>query len=348
MTEHKKPHGCVVALQKLFSGCLALIATGFLIIIIFFLATKVKIEGMSLLIVSVCGLFLLRYLWKKVVRKNSSNKDAFKNIFFNILQTIAVIVLFSIVLTILAKNAGYNFEDDTTVVEEETKKTEIITKTEGDKTIEYIVNRLSWKDFDGDRYRMDFKIAKQDVPKSKKNRRSYRITNNFKWGNFYKHMANHDAPLLEHLYTSFSKIQKDKKLNRRKFAEFIITSVQNIQYNYIKINACTGNEDYPCVGNVRLGVFAPVEFGANLSGDCDSRTVLLFVLLSKFNYDVAILNSNEYKHSVLGISLPARGKHKIYNRKKYYFVETTATGYPIGHLPKDMSSLRYWDFVLVN
>ena len=137
-------------------------------------------------------------------------------------------------------------------------------------------------------------------------------------------------------------------MNRRKFAEFIITSIQSIQYNYIKTKPCNGTEDYPCVGNVRLGIFAPVEFSANLTGDCDSRTVLLFVLLDKFNYDVAILNSDKYLHSVLGISLPARGKYKTYNRKKYYFVETTAKGCPIGYLPKDMSSLRYWDFVLVN
>ena len=348
MTEDKKPHGCIVAIQKLFSGCLALFATGFLAIILFFLATEVKIEGMSLLVVSVCGLFVLRYLWKKVMRKSLSNKDAFKNILFNILRTIAVIVLFSIIMAILMKNAGYEIEEENTVVKKDTDKTEVITTTEGEKRIRYIVNKLSWNDFDGDRYRMNFKIAENNIQKSKKNRDAYQYTRNFTWGNFYKHMANHDAPLLEHLYTSFSKIQKEKKMNRRKFAEFIITSIQNIQYNYIKSTPCTGNEDYPCVGNVRLGIFAPVEFGANLTGDCDSRTVLLFVLLSRFKYDVAILNSDEYKHSVLGISLPARGKYKTYNRKKYYFVETTAKGCPIGYLPKNVSSLRYWDFVLVN
>lgn len=348
MTEHKKPHGCVTAIQRLFSGILALIATGFLGIVLFFLAIEVKIEGMSLLVVAVSGFFVLRYLWKKVGKKNASNTDAFKNLFFNLLRTLAVIILFSVIMAILAKNAGYYTMDEDEVVKEETDKTEVITTTEGDKTIQYIINKLRWRDFDGDRYRMNFKIAKNSVQKSKKNRESYKYTRNFTWGNFYKHMANHDAPLLEHLYTSFSKTQKEKKMSRRKFAEFIITSVQNIRYNYIKSTPCTGNEDYPCVGNIRMGIFAPAEFGANLTGDCDSRTVLLFVLLSRFNYDVAILNSDEYKHSVLGISVPARGKYKTYNRKKYYFVETTAKGCPIGYLPKDVSSLRYWDFVLVN
>lgn len=348
MTQNKKPHGCIVAIQKLFSGCLALIATGFLILVLVFLATEVKIEGMSLLVIAVCAFFILRYLWKKVVEKNQSNADAFKSILYNLLRTVGIIILFTVIMAILMKNAGYVIEEDPIVEKEETQKTEIITTTEGDKTVEYVVNKIYWRDFDGDRHRMNFKVDKDNIPKSKKNRLSYRVTNNFKWGEFYKHLANHDAALLDQLYASFSKIQKEKKMNRRKFAEFIITSIQSIEYNYIKTKPCNGTEDYPCVGNVRLGIFAPVEFSANLKGDCDSRTVLLFVLLSKFNYDVAILNSDKYLHSVLGISLPARGKYKTYNRKKYYFVETTAKGCPIGYLPKDMSSLRYWDFVLVN
>lgn len=346
MTEQKKPHGCVVAFQRFFSGCLAVFASGFILIILIFLGSEVKIEGISLLVVAVSGFFVLRYLWKKVTRKSVSNKDAFKNVFFDLLRTIAVFALFSVIMTILMKNAGY--EEEITVTDDESSKTEIITTTEGDEVIRYIINKQNWKDFDGDWYRMDFKIAENNVQKSKVNREGYKYTRDLAWGKFYKHMADHDKPLLEHLYTSFSKIQQDKKMGRKKFAEFIITSIQNIQYNYIKSTKCDGNEDYPCVGNVRLGIYAPAEFGTNLKGDCDSRTVLLFVLLAKFNYDVAILNSDQYKHSVLGINLPARGKYKIYNRKKYYFVETTAKGCPIGYLPKDVSSLRYWDFVLVN
>ena len=345
MTEQKKPHGCIVAFQRFFSGCLALLASIFILFILIFLGTEVKIEGISLIVVAVSGFFILRYLWKKVVRKSLSNKDAFKNIFFDLARTIAVFVLFTVIMTILMKNAGY---ENTDLTDEGSSKTEIITTTEGDELIRYIINKQYWRDFDGDWHRMDFKIAENDVQKSKVNRESYRYSREFTWGKFYKHMADHDRPLLEHLYTSFSKLQQEKKMDRKKFAEFIITSIQNIQYNYIKSTPCDGTEDYPCVGNVRLGIFAPAEFGTNLNGDCDSRTVLLFVLLAKFNYDVAILNSDEYKHSVLGISLPARGKYKTYNRKKYYFVETTAKGCPIGYLPQDVSSLNFWEFVLVN
>ncbi|WP_420574672.1 hypothetical protein [Kordia sp.] len=347
MTNHKKPHGCVVAFQRFFSGCLAILATGFLILILVFLGVEVEIEGMSLLVLAISGFFVLRYLWKKVGRKSTSNVAAFKHILFDLLRTVAVFILFSIIMTILVQNAGYTGEKDITD-DEGSSQTEVVETTDGDDTIKYIVNKLRWRDFDGDWYRMNFKVAENSVKKSKTNRQGYRYTQNFTWGRFYKHMADHDRPLLDHLYASFSKIQQEKKMSRKKFAEFIITSIQNIKYNYIKSTPCTGREDYPCVGNVRLGIFAPAEFSANLKGDCDSRTVLLFVILAKFNYDVAILNSDQYKHSVLGISVPSRGKYKTYNRKKYYFVETTAKGCPIGYLPKDVSTLRYWDFVLVN
>jgi hypothetical protein len=87
---------------------------------------------------------------------------------------------------------------------------------------------------------------------------------------------------------------------------------------------------------------------SSLKGDCDTRTVLLFTLLSRFNYDIAILNSVDYQHSVLGINIPSTGKFKSYRFKKYYFIETTAKGCPIGYLHKDFSDINKWDFALIH
>lgn len=346
MTDTKKPNGCLVGFQRLFSGLMAVLATLFLIIILIYLTYNVKIEGISLLVVTASSFFVLRYIWKKVKRKSTSNKQVIKGVFSDFFRIIIVFSIFSVVMVILEKNAGNKIIIKET--EKDKDKTEVVTTTENGNEIRYIINKQSWRDFAGNWHQMDFKIAENNVQKSKKNRHNFRYTRNFSWGNFYKHMADHDRPLLEHLYDSFSKIKQEKKLNRKQFAELIITSIQDIQYNYIKSGACTGNEDFPCVGNVRLGIFAPVEFGASLQGDCDSRTVLLFVLLAKFNYDVAILNSNQYKHSILGINIPSTGKYKIRNRKKYYFVETTAKNYTVGNLPAKVSNVGYWNFVLVN
>ncbi len=346
MTDTKKPNGCLVGFQRLFSGLMAILATLFLIIILIYLTYNVKIEGISLLVVTASSFFVLRYIWKKVKRKSSSNKQVIKGIFSDFFRIIIVFSIFSVVMVILEKNSKTIIKLKDT--EEDTDKTEIVTTTEEGNQVRYIVNKQKWRDFDGDWHQMDFKIAENNVQKSKNNRHNFRYTRSFTWGNFYKHMADHDRPLLDHLYDSFRKIQQQKKLNRKQFAELIITSIQDIQYNYIKSSPCDGSEDFPCVGNVRLGIFAPVEFSASLQGDCDSRTVLLFVLLAKFEYDVAILNSNQYKHSILGINIPSRGKYKTRNRKKYYFVETTAKNCIIGYLPPKVSNVNYWNFVLVN
>ncbi|MEM6721899.1 MAG: hypothetical protein AAF611_21405 [Bacteroidota bacterium] len=346
MTNNKKPNGCFVSFQRLFSGGLAVLATIFIVSTLIFLTYSIEIEGMTLFVIAASSLFVLRFIWKKVKRKSASNKEVFQGIISDFLRTVFVLIVFSVIINVLYDNSSQRLT--ATSKEDDEDSTEVITKTENGQEIRYIVNKQNWRDFDGDWHQMDFKIAENDVQKSKKNRHSFRYTRNFSWGSFYKHMANHDEPLLEHLYDSFRKIQQQKKLNRRQFAELIITSIQDIQYNYIKSAPCDGTEDFPCVGNVRLGIFAPVEFSANLQGDCDSRTVLLFVLLSRFNYDVAILNSNQYKHSILGINIPSTGKYKTRNRKKYYFVETTAKNYTIGKLPPKVSNINYWNFVLVN
>ena len=227
MTNQKKPHGCIVAFQRFFTACLAIAATFFLLINLFYLGIKIKVEGISLMVVAVSGFFVLRFLWKKVGRTSRSNKDVFKNIFFDLVRTIAVFLLFSVIMTILVENT--EFIEDSDIPKDDETKTEIVTTTEGDEVIRYIINKQYWRDFDGDWYRMDFKIAENNVQKSKKNREGYIYTRDFTWGKFYKHMADHDKPLLEHLYTSFSKIQKEKNMSRTKFAEFIITSSQDIQ-----------------------------------------------------------------------------------------------------------------------
>ena len=41
-----------------------------------------------------------------------------------------------------------------------------------------------------------------------------------------------------------------------------------------------------------------------------------FSVLSAFNYDVAILNSDVYRHSILGLNLPQTGQYKTILRKK--------------------------------
>ena len=104
--------------------------------------------------------------------------------------------------------------------------------------------------------------------------------------------------------------------------------VQNIPYNIIVQESCSlaqirndsVNEmilrGYECEGNVYAGVYSPLEFVKKMKGDCDSRTLFIYTVLKKFNYDVVILNSDLYAHSIIGLNIPSSGRYKYYNGKR--------------------------------
>ena len=89
-------------------------------------------------------------------------------------------------------------------------------------------------------------------------------------------------------------------------------------------------------------------FMASLKGDCDTRTILLFSILTNFNYDVMVLGSYTYKHSILAINLRGNGAYKFYNNKKYFVWETTMENMEIGQLPSEISDMNLWNINLQN
>ena len=153
----------------------------------------------------------------------------------------------------------------------------------------------------------------------------------------------------------FDSIAVSNKLSKIKFAEMVVSFVQDIPYSLIVERACDPNlynddftRDYlqsanaACDGNQRFGINTPVEFLANLKGDCDSRTLLLYTILSHYNYDVAVLSSEQYSHSLLGINLPLNGTAYNYRGNKYVLWETTSPNTKPGIIPNLISNLNNW------
>ena len=135
----------------------------------------------------------------------------------------------------------------------------------------------------------------------------------------------------------------------------VVTSIQNIpytlvhEYSHDKADRLWGGyiEEYhesgkPCLGNTKFGLQSPVEFMANFLGDCDTRTLLCYVILKNFGFDVVILGSDEYGHSVLGISGNYRGSYVKQNGVRYYAWETTAVGYKPGVMSPDWKNMDFW------
>lgn len=94
-----------------------------------------------------------------------------------------------------------------------------------------------------------------------------------------------------------------------------------------------------------FGLLPPALVAAQKKGDCDSKALLLLMLLDSLGIDSVMLTSDAHRHSMLGVAIPAQGQKITYDGRAYAFVETTAKNAPIGWISKDL--LRPNDWVVV-
>lgn len=219
-----------------------------------------------------------------------------------------------------------------------------------------------WNDNYGNTFKGKFSVREKDYITSKKEYfNQSQKHKQLSWGKLYKHLATSDTPKLDLILKEFTKIKEAKQLNQFEFAEMVVTFIQDIPYSFVFENTCQSPSKYEesikvvlekcsdcCIGNIPFGIQNPVGFMGNLKGDCDTRTVIIYAILSYFGYDIAILNSDYYKHSILGLHIPAKGIYKTYHGKKYYTWETTNKHFTLGTLPKNFDNINHWYVVLIN
>ena len=222
----------------------------------------------------------------------------------------------------------------------------------------FVKNKRIWKDYDGNIYNGTFILSQNSIVESSKQREI--IPSSKDYNNVIYNLSSMKPTQigLKYIHHMFDSIQVKQKLSRTRFAEMIVTCIQDIPYTLVLPQECDPeiyndrfiydylNAGNKCEPNVKFGIYSPVEFAANLVGDCDTRTVLLYSILKKYNYDVVILGSEEYGHSILGINLPYKGIYKMYNNKKYVVWETTAPGIIPGILPREISNMNNWEINL--
>lgn len=229
-------------------------------------------------------------------------------------------------------------------------------------SIKVLAHNRQWKDYYGESYTSEFMVREADYLELRTQLNQFRQGSyETFWGDLYGYMSTNDDNALDLVYNSFANIKRANNLNAREFADMVVTMVQDMPYALVFEGECLAPENYEesfaqilrqcpecCIGNKRFGIQNPVSFLANLKGDCDTRTVLIYTILSHFGYDIAILNSDFYKHSILGINLPTKGTYKAYRGKKYYVWETTAQNYMSGTLPYGVNDINQWHVVLTN
>jgi hypothetical protein len=173
--------------------------------------------------------------------------------------------------------------------------------------------------------------------------------NNY-WGSVYRHLVAQNKDYVRFVADSLRQISRNENFDPTQFAELIVSFVQDIPYSYVLGDECrsTKTGKHPCVGNVAFGILSPYEFIHSLYGDCDTRAVLLYALFEDLGFRPMIVVSNEYAHAMLALDIPSTGNFIMHNRDKFYFWETTATGWTAGMLPPDMNNINYWKIALVN
>ncbi|KOP36384.1 hypothetical protein DBB36_22910 [Flavobacterium sp. WLB] len=220
-----------------------------------------------------------------------------------------------------------------------------------------ITRYRSWKDYSGNKYEGEYKIKLSDYRKAHLFKESLRLSTNTvnAYDKVVFDLKEFDKSNFNSLFQLFDSIGKAKKLNEIQFAEMIVTFVQDIPYALVLDKDCNSNlysdrftRNYllsnkgDCNGNQRFGINTPVEFLVNLKGDCDTRTLLLYSILSHYNYDAALMSSEFYGHSIIGINLPINGTTYNYNNQKYILWETTAPNAKPGNISNEISNLNNW------
>lgn len=169
-----------------------------------------------------------------------------------------------------------------------------------------------------------------------------------------------DRSKLSLTYEMLDSLNLANSFDRLQFAEAIFSCIQQIPYTLILDGPCDANaysDEFtvnflqsggPCKDFTTYGILSPVEFLATLQGDCDTRSLLLFTILDHYGFDVVMLGSQLYGHSVVGINLPLHGIFKMVHGKRYVVWETTAANIRPGMFPPEISEMRFWDVNLMS
>lgn len=230
------------------------------------------------------------------------------------------------------------------------------------KTVNYVIDMdslsterfvnasYSWKFIDNGlgkrRIRLNFKLLNKEVKKAMQlidkignmtleelglnprlNYDDPEIQAKYVWSRIYRIVYSKSYQQMETIVNGFGDIFKREKMNNTDRVSFVVTFVQNIKY------------ERP---GGTLDLFAPLETLAKRFGDCDTKSILLYVILERMGIDCALMWSHHYKHAMLGIWVSDNGSYKTLKGKKYYFLETTFPGWHIGELPPDFRNKRYW------
>ncbi len=224
---------------------------------------------------------------------------------------------------------------------------------------------LKWQDYNGRAYEANIAVSVAAV----RNARAWhsQMGNHYyqEIGDVYQSMITIDSNRLQYLYQGFDSIRAANQLDEIEFSQLLVSAIQAQPYYLVLDKSCSAfyNDDFTtnylancktdcCIGNELFGVRSPIEFLSDLKGDCDTRSLLLYQVFRHYNYSIALLTSNYYRHAMIAIHftepVPSKGLSVTIGGDQYYMWETTSPNLNFGEVSSNFNNLSHWDISLIN
>lgn len=191
---------------------------------------------------------------------------------------------------------------------------------QGTKT-DYKAKKISWTGEKGNKYTITINIDMNVYRYYKSLDRYYGAENYI--SKYIKDKYN--KALLDSVIASFRSLQKKNNMSDRQIIEELINFVQQgIVYQY-DIEG-TGQKEYPKY---------PIETLTEGKGDCEDSAMLLCGLIYCYGYGSCLIELPGHLAVGALCSNSEKGTYYNYNGKRYYYLESTGSGWNIGQIPDD-------------
>jgi|GEM_PF-5601979 len=157
------------------------------------------------------------------------------------------------------------------------------------------------------------------------------------WNKFFNKIYHDNFFRMDSIVNFFNLQNEKNNWTDLEFLKKIVSSIQNL--NYIR--------PYQFItdwlrGDSFFDFFTPNGVAFYESGDCDTKSIFLLIILKRLGFDAVLIHSPDYLHVMVGVNIDAEGKYLEYNSKKYYFIEVTEKNYDIGKIYIRMDDMDKW------
>ena len=241
---------------------------------------------------------------------------------------------------------------------------------------DFLTKNWTWVTSDGRRFSLSFKIKRSDYAASV-NRRVRSSMSGFE---LWSYMYQNDRVALSDMFRAYRDLILRERLDNFTSMDMVVSSIQSIPYTWVlagdrycgERNPDQVEEVFPkkycrprtspsgcCDNVVPWGVFSPIEFVYNETGDCDTKSLMAYILLEElsdllsgmgYRYDVSMMMGrvDGGYHAMLGVNLPNPPYRALYAydqyRVKYYAWEITTKdnlpGQPVWSGFKDWNAMK--------